>query len=392
MPKQTLAEASQDILNGIVSSKRSQRDSDTKKLDGSVAYGTKEVGAVNDVVDDHGDTDKNVLNYTKGVPQATKPGATPPVGVQPDGVGATKPEGQPQQVQGRTDLAKPPVQADANNYDQIRDRIAGKLANQQMTPNPGSHFQMYGEEIDLTDDVKALLEGETLSDEFKIKATTIFEAAVKSRIEGIVEHIEIRMTDEFDTAVEQIKEELAEKVDSYLNYMVEEWMKDNEVAIEAGLRTEITEEFMSKLRTLFIESYIEIPTEKVDVVEELATKVEDLETNLNEEIKTSIALSEQIKEYKKIIHIQEACDGLAKTQIEKIKSLAESVDFTTDEEFVSKIETIKESYFPSKAIPADGASLNEEIIIEDEVKSKKTNDPEMNSYLTALDRNVQNQK
>lgn len=385
MPNQKLSEAAQDILNNIVASKRADRTDGPKKLDTSVAYGMKDAGKINDTLDKTGDDD--LPDGTKGIAKATPPGATPPVGAQPDGVGATKPENQPQQTMGRTDLAKPPVQGDANNYDQIRDRIMGKAPTQTFSKNPGAHFDSYHEEIDVTEDVNALLEGESLSDEFKTKATTIFEAAVSSRVQIYAEQVEARLVEEFEAAIETVKEDLADKVDGYLNYMVEEWMKENEVAIEKGLRNEIVEDFITKLRDLFIESYIDIPEEKVDVVEELASKVDDLETALNEEIKKNIAFAKEINEHKKMEAMHEACVGLTQTQVEKVKTLAESIDFTTDDEFNAKIETIKESYFPSQVISAEGTSLNEEIIIEDE--KKKSSDPMMNIYADAITKTVQ---
>ncbi|NBP01601.1 MAG: hypothetical protein EBU90_16000 [Proteobacteria bacterium] len=375
MPKFNLSEAAKEILDASVASKRSGQDSPSK-LPASVAYGTKEA----DIGEDPTKTDDELPDYTKGTPTATPPGATPPVGSEP----MKKLSGQPQETMGRADL-KNVHQSDATDMANIRDRIAGKLAPQMMQANPGATFQSYHEGIDMSDDVAALLEGENLSEEFKNKATTIFEAAVLSRVETIVESIETNLMEEFQVAIEQVKEDLAEKLDEYLNYMTEEWMQQNELAIERGLRAEIVEEFIGKLRNLFVESYIDIPEEKVDAVEELVGRVEELEDSLNEEIQKNIEFKKQINEHKKIEAIYAACEGLTQTQVEKIKSLAEGIEFTTEEEFADKLETIKESYFPSQVKTAESSDLNEEIQIEDEDKKEvKSSDPMMNAYAQAI--------
>ena len=247
-----------------------------------------------------------------------------------------------------------------------------------MQANPGATFQSYGE------DIEALMQGENLSEEFKTKASTIYEAAVMSRVESIVEEVEAQLTEQFEIAVEEIKEDLAAKVDDYLNYMVEEWMKENEIAIESGLRAEVVEEFMSKLRDLFVESYIDIPVEKVDVVEELMTKVQELESTLNEQINKSVELTKELNEQKKIEAIYTACEGLSQTQVEKLKSLAENVEFNTDEDFAGKLSTLKESYFKADVKAADKLALDEEVDIEEEKKVFKSSDPSMDLYAKTI--------
>jgi hypothetical protein len=220
----------------------------------------------------------------------------------------------------------------------------------------------------MKEDVDALLSGENLSEEFKEKATTIFEAAVFTRVESIVEDMEVQLAEQFEEAVEEIKEDLASKVDDYLNYMVEEWIKENEIAIEKGLRAEIVEDFIGGLRDLFAEHYIDIPAEKVDVVEELTNKVEELEAGLNEQIARAVEMKKELNEHKKFEAIYAACEGLTQTQVEKMKSLAEGVEFTTEEEFSDKMETLKESYFKSSVKSADSSALDDEVLIEDEKK------------------------
>lgn len=381
MGKLNLSEAAKEILSASVASKRGGQDA-PKKLSPSVAYGTKDAGYIGV---DPDDADDLLPNYTKGTPTATPPGATPPVGKQPDGVGATKPAGQPQETMGRGEL-RDVKQDDATEYADKRDRKPAKLAPQTFEKNPGATFQSYGEGLDLSDDVNALLEGESLSEEFKQKATTIFEAAVTARVTAIAEEIENQLVEQFESAVETIKEELTGKVDDYLNYMVEEWMQENELAVESGIRTEIAEDFMGKLRNLFVESYIDIPQEQVNVVEELAAKVEKLENDLNEQIEKNMQFKSEINEHKKIEAIHAVCEGLIQTQVEKIKSLAESIEFTTEEEFASKLETIKESYFPETIKKSTQSDLNESVEFEDEpVATKKVEtDPLMTAYAQAI--------
>ena len=216
----------------------------------------------------------------------------------------------------------------------------------------------------------ALMSGENLSEDFVTKATTIFEAAVVSRAESIVEEIEGELLEQFDEAVEAIKEELAGKVDDYLNYMVQEWVTENQLAIQSGLKAEIVEDFIAGLKDLFESHYIDIPADKVDVVEELTAKVEELEGSLNEQIQTSVELKKELNEAKKIEAIHAVCEGLTQTQVEKLKSLAEGVEFSTEEEFAGKLETLKESYFKAEVKPADSSALDE-VLVEEEQGEKK---------------------
>jgi len=379
-----VGEGSKETFDANIAAKRGQRGSDkhpdgevgSDRVDSKTAYGTNDAGEI-------GQSPERALvdklpDYTKGTPKATPPGATPPVGSQTDGVGASVPQNQPQSTMGRSDIMNP-AKSDATSYEAIRDRIAGKLAPQMMQTNPGGvGVQSYGE------DMEAIFSGENLSEEFKSKASTIFEAAVLARVDNIVEEVEQQLIEQFEVAVETLKEEMAAKVDDYLNYMVEEWMQDNQVAIEQGLRAEITEDFISGLRNLFVEHYIDIPEEKVDVVEELTVKVEELEASLNEQIARGIELSKELNEQKKIEAIYTACEGLTQTQVEKLKSLAENVEFTTEEEFVTKLDTLKESYFKAEVKVADKLALDEEVDIEEEKKTTKFVDPSMEIYAKTI--------
>ena len=214
-----------------------------------------------------------------------------------------------------------------------------------------------GEVIDdYRSDIESLFaEDSTISEDFKNKATTIFETRVYDRVSQIQEQMETEFAGMLEEAVETIKEDLTAKVDDYLNYVVEQWVSENEVAIEAGLRTELTEEFISGLKTLFAEHYIDIPEDKVSVVEELGAQVEELENKLNEEIERSVSLNKMLAESKKFEVLASAVEGLTATQSEKLKSLAESINFTSVDEFTTKVETIRENYFPTGAVKADNA-------------------------------------
>ena len=214
---------------------------------------------------------------------------------------------------------------------------------------------------------------ETISEEFKSKATTIFEARVHDRVTQIQEEMEAEYAGQLEEAIDTIKNDLTEKVDDYLSYVVEQWMEDNEIAIESGLRSELTEEFIAGMRNLFAEHYIDVPAEKVDLVDELATKVEELESKLNEEIERGVEYKKELVESRKNEITRVVTDGLTETQVEKIKSLAESVEFSTEDEYKSKLETIRENYFPSGVKKADAEQLHENV--EDETEDKKISDP-----------------
>jgi hypothetical protein len=226
----------------------------------------------------------------------------------------------------------------------------------------------------MKEDIDALFaDDSTISEEFKSKVSTIFEARVEDRVLQIEEEIETHYAGMLEEAVESIRADLTEKVDDYLSYVVEQWMKDNEIAIESGLRSELTEDFIAGMRNLFAEHYIDVPAEKVDLVDELAGKVEELESKLNEEIERAVDLKKSLVESRKVEMTREVCEGLTDTQVEKIKSLAESVEFSTEDEYKQKLETIRENYFPSNAKKATEAQLHEEF--EEEEAKKVINDP-----------------
>jgi len=226
----------------------------------------------------------------------------------------------------------------------------------------------------MKEDVDALFaDDSTISEEFKSKVSTIFEARVEDRVSQIEEEIETRYAGMLEEAVESVKADLTEKVDDYLSYVVEQWMEENEIAIESGLRAELTEDFIGGLRNLFAEHYIDVPAEKVDLVDELAGKVEELESKLNEQIERGVSYAKALVESRKNEIAREVTEGLPATQAEKIKSLAESVEFSTEDEYKSKLDTIRENYFPSGAKKATESQLNEQF--EETEEKKVIHDP-----------------
>ncbi len=228
----------------------------------------------------------------------------------------------------------------------------------------------------MKEDVDALFaDDSTISEEFKSKVSTIFEARVNDRVTQIEEEIETRYAGMLEEAVEAVKTDLTEKVDDYLSYVVEQWMEENAIAIETGLRAELTEDFIAGLRNLFAEHYIDVPAEKVDLVEELAGKVEELEGKLNEEIERGVGFAKALVESRKVEIAREVTEGLTATQAEKIKSLAEGVEFSTEDEYKSKLETVRENYFPSGTKKASEDQLNEQFEDTESEKKAVISDP-----------------
>ena len=201
------------------------------------------------------------------------------------------------------------------------------------------------EGINIEDDVNALLGGEELSEEFKERAKTIFEAALNSKIKEIQDTLEIQYEQKLNEEKEELKVSLQERVDSYLEYVAEEWMTENQLAIEHGLKTEMTESFLSGMKGLFEEHYVTIPEDKYDVLESMVEKLDDMETKLNEQIDKNIGLNKRLGESVATGILESVSDGLAATQKEKLASLAESVEFESEEKYREKLEVLKESYF-----------------------------------------------
>jgi hypothetical protein len=206
-------------------------------------------------------------------------------------------------------------------------------------------------EFSVSEDVKALLEGEEFTEDFAQKATTIFEAAVSKKVNEIldeqVEQLNLKFNEELEKSVEEQRVEMVEKIDNYLNYVVEQWMEENKLAVEQGIRADLTENFLSGLKTLFEQHYVTIPDEKVDVVDELFEQVDTLQSQLNKEINKSISMTAELNRYKKQNVIQSVTEGLSALQAEKVKALAENIDDENIEAYAKKVEVIKENYFPA---------------------------------------------
>jgi len=236
-------------------------------------------------------------------------------------------------------------------------------------------------EYDFSGDLNALVESEaTLSDGFKDKAATIFEAAVKSKLGEEIARIEESYATELAEEIASTKSDLVEKIDSYLNYVVENWMSENQVAIQTGLRSEIAENFMNGLKDLFVESYVEVPESKVDLVDDLAEQVEELETALNSQTAKNIEMTEELELFQRYEVIREHAHGLAETEVEKLASLAEDLDFVDEETFSAKVKTIKESYFTKEVKTAEVG----DDLVEDTADNSVEVSSVMDSYLQAL--------
>ena len=241
--------------------------------------------------------------------------------------------------------SKADMEAMYNNYHNMKKEEVEEMEGEAIVESP---------EVDTMGELNALVESEaTLSDEFKEKTAVIFEAAVKSKLSEEIDRLESQYKEELEEEISSTKSEMVEKVDSYLNYVVENWMKENELQVENGLRTEIAEGFMSKLKDLFSESYIEVPESKVDLVDELAEQVEELESKLNETTQKVIDQSGELEEMKKEEIIRESSSDLADTQVEKLKTLVNDLDFEDAEKFAEKVKTVKEAHFSNEPSGSD---------------------------------------
>ena len=234
------------------------------------------------------------------------------------------------------------------------------------------------DEVDIDDDVNALLGGQELSEEFREKAKTIFEAALKSKVtelrEAMDAHYEAKLVEE----VEGMKDELIERVDSYLEYVADEWLQENALQVERGIRTEMTESFLEGMRGLFEEHYVSIPEDKYDVVENMVDKLDEMESKLNEQIEKNITITKSLSEATADGIVSEVSEGLSSTQKEKLASLAEGVGFESEESYKEKLETLKESYFKTAPKRSDSEVLNEEAAV------SETTSNAMSAYIQAL--------
>ena len=268
----------------------------------------------------------------------------------------------------------------------------GKLSAMKKADLHAMYSKMEGDEIEedeevvelpefsYTDELDTLVENEaTLSDEFKAKTAVLFETAIRSKLAEEVERLEDEYQSRLDEELNATRSDLVEKIDSYLNYVVEQWMEDNKLAVEQGLRTEIAEGFMSKLRDLFEDSYIDVPESKVDLVDELAEQVEELEEKLNASTASLLEGNQKLESFMRANIVREAARDLAETQVEKLASLVESLDFEDEESFTQKVKTVKESYF-KKDVPAQEEDIQEDWEADQSVEVPAA----MSAYLSAI--------
>ena len=212
-----------------------------------------------------------------------------------------------------------------------------------------SESEQEEEMIDVEQDIQALLEGEELSEEFQTKARTIFEAAIRTKLSEIKEQVKVSYEEKLVEEVASIKEELKDRVDSYLEYVADEWVQENKIAIEHGLKSEMTESFLEGMRGLFEEHYVTIPEEKYDVIESMVDKLDEMEDKLNEQIEKNVALNKRLSESTADVIFADVTEGLAQTQRDKLASLIENVEFESEESYREKISTLRKSYFPDNA-------------------------------------------
>ena len=244
-------------------------------------------------------------------------------------------------------------------------------------------------EIDVKEDIDAIVSGEELSEDFKTKAATIFEAAVSAKvISEVNDRLQI-FEDEYTKELSEAKEEyltnMSEKIDGYLNYVVEEWMEENELAVEKGIRSELVEDFMTGLKNLFQEHYIDIPEEKVDLVDDLFEKVEELETKLDESINTNVEVKKELAKFKKEEVLRNVSEELAETEKEKLTKLADGIDYEDDSQYQEKLEVLKENYFPKTSDAPQ--TISEEVEnTETEENTKEHVDPSISRYVKAMKR------
>ena len=238
--------------------------------------------------------------------------------------------------------------------------------------------------VDVEQDVQALFEGEELSEEFQTKARTIFEAAIKEKVSEIKENLQTAYEQALVEEVASVRDELTERVDAYLEYVADEWIQENQLQVEAGLKTEMTESFLEGMKSLFEEHYVTIPEDKYDVLESMVDKLDEMESKLNEQIERNVALNQRLAESTSDVILGDVSEGLALSQKEKLASLASNVEFESETDYRGKLEKLKESYFPSKT---SAPSTHSETISEGTaVDSSKTVSSRMEAYMQTLGR------
>ena len=265
------------------------------------------------------------------------------------------------------------VKPESVEADETKEVVAEEeqVTEEQVTETP---------ELDIEQDMSALFSGEELSEEFQDKARTIFEAAINSRVASISEDLKKENEEKIGEEIESVKSALVERVDSYLEYVADEWLKENALAVEHGLKSEMTESFLGGMRKLFEEHYVSIPEDKYDVVENMVTKLDEMETKLNEQIERNVGLNKRLAESTADGIVSQVAEGLALSQKEKLTTLAESVEFESEESYREKLETLKESYFGQSV----QKETSEEVLSEE--SQAQTYTGSMAQYVSALNR------
>ena len=336
----------------------------------------------------------------KGDPMPTTPNYVP------DGQGAVEDLGGPTPENSKPDDNSNMLKTPTATIKQVKDVItknAGKAdpmptapkyaeeaeadESQEVVAEEESTEATETEAVDLNaaieEDVNALLAGEDLSEEFKEKAKTIFEASINAKITDIENQLNEEYAKKLDEEVQEIKVELTERTDAYLEYVADEWMKENALAVENGIKTEMTESFMEGMKKLFEEHYVTLPEDKYDVLENMVDKLDEMETKLNEQIEKNVALNQRLGESTAQTIFNNVAEGLAVSQKEKLQSLAESVEFESEESYRGKIETLKESYFGQKKAPSTASAPQE---LKEEAAHTEPATGAMAAYLEALGR------
>jgi hypothetical protein len=348
------------------------------------------------------DLDKDVTKAADGTPTAKPPGQSSTEKMPMDKI-----KNAPPHEQGRSDLIDNSDKDDVP-LELIRNR--GKNTKDTVTPGKGNVYQegdtteddeevmetvidtkalmddvLESCKVDIDEDIKAIFAGQEIDEDFTKKAAMIFEAAINSRLTKAAELMQPTLQKLMDSKIEELKEKLEEDINEYLGYIAEQWAEDNKLAIESGVRTDIAESFMSGLKTLFEEHYIDIPEDKVDVVTELTDELDELKENLNQQISKNLSIIKELNESKKQRIIKESVDGLTLPKKEKITSLAENIEFTTEQEFKEKVDVLKENYSDTQNIKVPNKdSLNSDMIVED--TNAKVVDPMMQEILRTISR------
>ena len=280
-------------------------------------------------------------------------------------------------------VAEEPVVAEEDLKKKVEDAITEEPESKEDKVVAEASEEEVAPEINVEEDVEALLQGEELSEEFQAKAKTIFEAAINSKVATIKETLETDYAKTLKEEIESEKVKLTERVDSYLEYVAGEWLQENQLAVEAGLKTEMTESFLEGMKSLFEEHYVSIPEDKYDVLENMVNKLDEMEGKLNEQIENNVALNKRLAESKSDGILSDVAEGLAITQKEKLASLAESVEFESETNYREKLVTLRESYFPSTA-PSAQRDNNE--VLTEGTESPVKNTGSMANYLSTLQR------